>query len=1183
VPGAEPPPKPPFEPDINPQLTAAQRAAMDKMLRSIPEAFARDSNKQPAPAPGIEHEIHLSDDKPVKQAAYRHPPAKKEEIKKVMEKLLAQQVVQPSSSPWSSPVVLAKKPNGAWRFCIDYRKLNAKTRKDAYPIPLIEDCLNFCGRAKWLSIIDIKDAYWHVPMAKKSQPLTAFVTPEGLFEWLRMPFGLCNAPATFQRLVDYCLRGLIGKDCIAFFDDCLVFGGETFEEHMAAVERVLRRLAEHGLEANIKKSRFGYTEVQFVGHIVSQGTVRPNPEKLKAVSEFPVPINVTGVKSFLGLVNYYHKFIPGAALLAAPLYALTRKGRAFEWTAAAQTAFIKLKEALLSAPCLYAPDFKRPFILQTDASGDGISAVLVQQFDDGEHPIAYVSRQLNKAEKNYAATEWECLAVVWGIGQFESYLIGAPFTIVTDHSALVWLPSKRFDNARLTRWALKLQEFTYNIVHRPGKANANADALSRFPVPGSARAEEGAINDDGLIRDPEDQPRFIRRVTKWRTKLEQLPERRVFVPEAESSALYPRVVRVSLAHKLPFANCETPASHQAARTIIVQVRGAAAAAAQPNDRPPADSDLTVVDEAALAGAFVDAQHMDSPSKEIILYLTNKEIPQHFDEARRKAFPSYCSHYTMLPIKTSTPTRHQQALYYYPVRPRHGLAALVPLQPRLVVPAGVHRDAILSMMHDSPFGGHFGVKRTLARLSARYYWNTLLKDVTQWVASCPRCQQEKIQHRQQSARQGHIRPPSRPFELLSADHIGPLPESPVDHFRHALIVIDHFTGWAIAIPTTTTTAGNTARALVEEVFLRYGYPQRLLSDRGSAFRNELMAAICKDSHVKALFTTAEHPQANGKVERLNGTLKQIIKTCSDVFGDHWPDALQFAVFAYNTSRSTTTGYTPYYLLYGFEASSPASSIADSLEADSDSVSRPAYADIIKHNQQSARAFVESVLQDKKRLVELDNAALARVPSYRVGDKVWLNRSGLSTKEPPFSGPWLVAARLGETTYRLDPIRSPSRPATLRMRPTTVHVTRLKPFQSRDPIIPDASTILHRTSPQEEPYELPTTGIRAQAAPPAPPSKNVLKKPISKPTSSPHVPSHPPPPIVVPTEPVKPALPQSPAASVLSRRRQGWRLNYDEKALIPDAPRPSSRSSHSRSHKASTTSASAAVKTSKQGRV
>lgn len=1164
---AEPATNDPPQFDINPALTSTQRSQMEAMLRGLPEAFARNPKLKPTPAVGIEHRIFLSDEKPIKQAPYRYPEAKKKIIKDFVDKLRAQKVISPSNSPWSSPVVLVRKP-GKDRLCIDYRRLNAQTRKDAYPIPLIEDCLNLCSKAKWMSLVDIQDAFWHVPMASESKPLTAFVTPEGLFEWDRMPFGLCNAPATFQRYVDACLRGLLGVICIAFFDDCLVFGGDTFEEHVAAVRVVLQRLADHGLEAHIRKSKFGYSELLFVGHIISNGQVRPNPEKLRAVREFPVPTTVTGVKSFLGLTNYYHKFIPGFAKIAQPLYALTRKGTQFEWHQAAQVAFEQLKTALLQAPCLYAPDFKRPFILQTDASIDGLGAVLVQCFDDGEHPIAYVSRQLNKAERNYAATEWECLAVVWGIGQFEPYLIGAPFTVVTDHSALMWLPTKRFDNARITRWALKLQEFSFTVVHRAGTANANADALSRNPLPGTAPSEASAQENDGMpLDDGPGAPRFIRRIQGWRDRrsLQDLAQPSL-VPEPQPEALCPRLVRSHL--HVPFSNCETLRSQQQNRHLEAQARQVRRGpeSAAPPQRLRSAPELTLIDEARVAGELVDAQYAASWEGSHIRHkLPPHELPQALNGIERRRFLQDAENLQLLPIRSSS--AHTHALYYLPAQPRRGLASLVPPQPRLILPTRRFQEAVLTMMHDSPYGGHFGIKRTYAKIALRYYWRGMADDVAAWIAACPHCQQAKARRRNASAPVGHISPPTHPFEMFSMDHIGPLRQTSVDHFQYVLVVIDHFSGWAATVPMVSISAANTARVLVEEIFLRYGFPRRLLSDRGSAFRNELMTEICRDARVQSLFTSAEHPQTNGKVERLNGTLKQIISTCADVFGQNWADALPFATFAYNTSRSPVSGFSPFFLLYGFEAAQPGDGLSDNLDGDVDSVSQQAYANELRHNQQAARAFVESILSQKERVVAERNQQLVRVPAYQKGDRVYLSNPLRSRLGKAFTGPWLVDARLGKTTYRLVPMRNPFTGVTPRSPPTIVHVARLKPFHAQqrfEPVeaFPPAPPAAPSTEAAAAP-SLQSATIRSEPEAAAPVAAPTTAASAAGPTPR----RSRTPPLIVPTEPST-APPDTPAASVLSRRRhQGVRLNLSENALMPDAPRPSSHSSHPRASLAS----------------
>ena len=568
----------------------ANRSYVRSCLRQHLPAFAAPATT-PAASPGVQHHIYLTDLQPVKSAPYRQSPEKQAAIHNIVEKELTTGVVVPSNSPWASPVSLVPKglPDPVtgktdWRMVIDYRRVNAKTRKDAYPVPLIEDCLNACKDADWMSIIDIKDAYHHIEMALESRGITAFVTADGLFEWTRMPFGLSNAPATFQRYVDQQLREFIGKFCAVFFDDCLVYTKGSLSKHMADVGKVLTRLHSVGLEASASKCRFAYKELLFVGHIVGKGTIKPDPDKIRAISEFPPPTNVTELKAFLGLANYYRRFIDGFASIASPLYQMLKKGVAFEWSQSRTIAFENLKAALLSSRCLYAPNHRLPFILQTDASGVGISGILSQIVEGEEHPVGFVSRQLNKAEQNYTATEWECLAVVWSIGQFEPLLIDKPFTIVTDHSALQWLATKKMENKRLTRWALTLQEYSYTIVHRPGKANANADALSRSPLTHTAPPEVPVgLERETLVAGPR-QAHFIRLLRGHTSGLFRAKSR---PPPAALPAL------------------PDPESDQ--------------------------YEFTMVDPSELEHA-VEAQRVDPSLRQLINYLEKKEVPAIFDSA-----------------------------------------------------------------------------------------------------------------------------------------------------------------------------------------------------------------------------------------------------------------------------------------------------------------------------------------------------------------------------------------------------------------------------------------------------------------------------------------------------------------------------------------------------------------------
>ena len=331
-----------------------------------------------------------------------------------------------------------------------------------------------------MSKVDCKSAFWLIPMTPEDQCKTAFTTREGLYEFTVMPFGLTNAPATLQRLMNELLKDLIGVSCCIYLDDCLVCS-ETFEDHVRDLRQVFLQYRAAGLKANPKKTELGMAEVLFLGHVVSQLGIRPNPEKIAAVREFLPPTNLTEVRSFMGLINYYRRFIPDLARIAAPIQNLTKKDKPFVWNGDCETSFAELKEKLTSAPLLRRPDFNHTFILQTDWQPTGIGAVLSQEIEGIEHVIAYASKALNIHEQHYAPTEGELLAVIWAIRHFYCYLHGHFFILETDHKALTYLLTSKNLSTKLTRYAMELQEYDFELRYRPGTAHANVDALSRLP------------------------------------------------------------------------------------------------------------------------------------------------------------------------------------------------------------------------------------------------------------------------------------------------------------------------------------------------------------------------------------------------------------------------------------------------------------------------------------------------------------------------------------------------------------------------------------------------------------------------------------------------------------------------------------------------------------------------------
>ena len=425
----------------------------------------------------VTHAIDTGDSQPIRQPLRRHPPAHLDAIQHHVASMLEQGVIEPSKSPWASNVVLVKKNDGTLRCCIDYRQVNSATKKDAYPLPRTDMCLDAMAGARWFSTFDLRSSYHQVAMEPKDANKTAFICREGQFRFKTMPFGLCNAGATFQRLMDMVMAGLAFDVCLVYLDDVIVFSA-TMEEHFVRLRSVLSRLREAGLSA---KCRLLQRHVCFLGHVVSESGVGTDPEKVMAITEWPVPTNLREVRSFVGLCCYYRRFVKGFAEISSPLHALTKKGEVFRWTDECQEAFEKLKVALTTAPVLAMPDEEGKFTLDTDASNFAIGAVLSQVQGGQERVVAYASRKLSKAEANYSTTRKELLSVVNFVKYYKHFLLGRPFTIRTDHAALQWLRRISEPVGQQARWIGFLEEFEFDIVHRPGVRHTNADARTHAP------------------------------------------------------------------------------------------------------------------------------------------------------------------------------------------------------------------------------------------------------------------------------------------------------------------------------------------------------------------------------------------------------------------------------------------------------------------------------------------------------------------------------------------------------------------------------------------------------------------------------------------------------------------------------------------------------------------------------
>ena len=430
------------------------------------------------------HRIKLKDEKHVREPPRRVPLYKRQALEEEIKKLEDRGLIEKSTSPWSSQTVMVQKKDGTWRMCVDYRALNEKTIKDAYPLTRIDENLDSLEGAEWFSSLDLDMAYHQVPMAEEDKSKTSFATPRGgLYQFTTMPFGLCNAASTFERIIEKTLIGLQWNIAILYLDDVVVIG-RSFDNQVQNLQKVCDRLSEAGLKLKPKKCHLLQKEISFLGHVVSKEGLKTDPLKIAAVKNMPRPTTVTQTRSFLGLASYYRKYVQSFSKIAKPLFDLTKKDQTFVWTDNCEESFEELKKRLTSAPILAfpKPDGSQ-FILDTDASAYAIGAVLSQVQEGKERVIAYASRCLDKPERNYCVTRREMLAVVYFTKYFKHYLLGRKFLLRTDHGSLTWLSKFREPDGQVHRWIQQLSPFHMEIQHRPGPRHGNADALSRLVTP----------------------------------------------------------------------------------------------------------------------------------------------------------------------------------------------------------------------------------------------------------------------------------------------------------------------------------------------------------------------------------------------------------------------------------------------------------------------------------------------------------------------------------------------------------------------------------------------------------------------------------------------------------------------------------------------------------------------------
>lgn len=905
----------------------------------------------------IKHKINLTDDTPIYTKSYRYPFVHKQEVQNQMQKMLEQGIIRPSSSPWSSPIWIVPKRLDAsgekkWRVVVDYRKLNEKTIPDRYPIPNITDVLNKLGNSTWFSTIDLASGFHQIEVDEKDIPKTAFNTENGHYEFLRMPFGLRNSPSTFERVIESVLRGLNNNICLVYMDDIIIMG-KSFEDHIKNVKLVFERLREANFKIQLDKSEFLRTEVAYLGHVICPEGIKPNAEKIKAIKNFPIPSTQKQLKSFLGLLNYYRKFIKDFAKLTKPLTMCLKKNATVKHSPEFINCFENCKKLLLNDPILQYPNFEKEFLVTTDASAYAIGAILSQGPIGTDKPVSYISRTLNNHEVNYSTVERELLAIVWAVKQFRPYLYGRRFKIITDHMPLKYLFNLKEANSRLIRWRLKLEEFDYEVVYKKGTQNSNADALSRIELHNDElRKYIEQFNKDLASENTENHDNASIIVNVDQNDTPNLPEQDDSQSNQTSETNHTSDENTSAS--LPITEKAINFYHN---QFLIQISNISPNLSKKTvfGRPQYFVTLTRNNfETELVNVL--KQYM-KPNVINAIYLFDLNCLEITSETIRKHFTSEVKFILSKSLKTN-------------------------------VTSEISQTEKLIQFHEA--NNHRGATELEKEIRSKYYWPTLRLDCQKFVDNCQICQSSKYERHPSKLKLQITPTPSKPFEFLFIDvfSIGS---------SKFLTCIDQFSKFAIAKPITSTNSLDVISALLD-IISTYNIPNCVTTDNGPEFSNNNVSEFFKYHKIEHHFTTPLHHRSNSPVERLHSTLIEMIRVLKIKSpNDTIENLVKYAILGYNQTIHSATNHKPVELLTGHFSKN------DIFETNNNQKFITNYLNEHKAKVNDIYELVQNkIISDKEKTINQRNQSLAEPDTYltKNNDDIFVDQNPRNKSKPKY---------------------------------------------------------------------------------------------------------------------------------------------------------------------------------------